>query len=222
MLLQSILLYIHILLFVFWIGTDVGVFVLGKIAQKAENHPQRRVDSFKTALTLDKAPRVCFALMVPVGLQLASVSGYFPLTLLQLLLVWLVGAVWLICVVGSFFLSVGPVLHAMRYTDRAIQGLVCLSLLWLGLASLVTGGPVVPDFLAWKIVIFGVLAGAALVLDFLSTPVLFLFLELEENGPSDGLQTQIDRGMNRIYVFVGIIYLTALVSAFLGVSKLPH
>jgi hypothetical protein len=217
----SVLLYAHVLLFVFWIGTDVGVFLLGRIAQRDAYPVQRRVDAFSTALVLDRFPRICFALMAPVGFQLAAMAGYVTLPYGLLWIIWAVASLWLGTVFASFLLDVGPLFRAARTTDRVIQAIVMVTLIGMALSSFASGQPTPMMWLAGKMLAFGLLAAAALVLDFLSTPMLFRFQELDRDGLSPALQARIYHGMNRIYVCVGIVYACALIAGFLGTTKLP-
>ena len=217
----AILLFVHVLLFVFWIGTDVGVFVLGKIGQDARHSPRRRAESFETALVLDRLPRICFALMLPVGATLAEIEGLWTLGRGGLALIWLVGLLWLACVHASIRLTGGPVFTAMRTIDRLIQASVCLAMLGVGLPSLLGAGPLATPWFALKLSAFGALAAAALALDFLSSPVPAMFQQLAEQGATPALDQRIHARMNRIYVLVGLIYATALTAAFCGITKLP-
>lgn len=217
----QILLFVHVLLFVFWIGTDVGVFVLGKIGQSPRYSERRRAESFETALVLDRLPRICFSLMLPVGMTLAQLGGVIQVADVVLTAVWLLGLLWLACVLTGMMFIGGALFKTMRFIDRLIQVAVCIGTLWFGLPSVLGIGPIDAPWFAWKLVAFGLLAGAALALDFASQPTPGMFAELEANGSSPALEARINGTMNRIYVFVAMIYIFALVAAFCGVTKLP-
>ena len=115
---------------------------------------------------------------------------------------------------GTFF-------KTMRTIDRVIQGMVCLGTLWFGLPSMFGAGPIDAPWFAYKLVAFGLLAGAALCLDFASEPTPGMFAELQSKGSSPALEARIHSTMSRIYVFVAMIYFFALVAACCGITKLP-
>ena len=46
----AVLLFVHILSLVFWLGTDIGVFVLGKFAQNPIYAVEQRLLLLKVAL----------------------------------------------------------------------------------------------------------------------------------------------------------------------------
>jgi len=55
--------FVHILLFVYWLGADLGVFIAAQAAKRsALTYPQRSI-ALQLALKVDIAPRLSFALM---------------------------------------------------------------------------------------------------------------------------------------------------------------
>ena len=67
--------FIHILLFVYWLGADLGVFLLAKAARRSDLTFDQRVISLRMAMKIDILPRLSFALMFPVGLELSAAKG---------------------------------------------------------------------------------------------------------------------------------------------------
>ncbi len=92
----QILVYIHLLLFVLWLGADVGVFMLGQHFRKRAQYdlPQRLV-LLQLFVNLDMVPRSAWALMVPVTLTMVDAGGWWDLPGWALVLAWVVGGVWL-------------------------------------------------------------------------------------------------------------------------------
>jgi hypothetical protein len=67
--------FVHILLFVYWLGADLGVFVAAQAAKRSTlTYPQRSM-ALQLALKVDIAPRLSFALMFACGLELAAAQG---------------------------------------------------------------------------------------------------------------------------------------------------
>src|SRR5690242_14270026 len=67
--------YIHILLLVFWLGGDIGVFINAKIAKTTLYPVETRAALLKTGGITDLFPRYCFALIFPSGLTLVDAMG---------------------------------------------------------------------------------------------------------------------------------------------------
>ena len=53
MLLYSILVFVHVLLFVFWLGTDVGVFLAAKISERSDLGTETRATVLKLGMVLE-------------------------------------------------------------------------------------------------------------------------------------------------------------------------
>lgn len=213
--------YIHILLFVFWIGTDVGVFVLGKFAQSAKYSVEQRLLAIKIGLLIDRFPRVCFVLIVPVGLQMAHMSGLLPLSATVHLAVWLAAAFWLAVVFLGFAVEGKPIAAPLRNIERGLQMAVILAFTWIGAMSLLGHGPVTATWFSIKLLVFAGITLMALGLDFISGLITTGFELLESEGATPRAQTAITVGLNRIYAFVVVIYALSLAAAFLGTVKYP-
>ena len=66
------LVYVHLLLFVLWLGADVGVFLLGQHFRKRTMYTlDQRIALLKLLVIVDLTPRAAWALMVPMSLTLS-------------------------------------------------------------------------------------------------------------------------------------------------------
>jgi len=96
--LYDFLVFVHILLFVFWLGADMGVAVLGHHFRKRSYSMSERLTILKLLGIIDMFPRSAWALMVPLSLSLLTVGEYWTLTTEVVLLIWLLGFGWLLLV----------------------------------------------------------------------------------------------------------------------------
>ena len=213
--------YIHVLLFVFWVGTDIGVFILGKFAQSDKYPPDIRLFSMKVALLIDRFPRVCFVLMIPVGFQMAVLSGLLPLSGPQLGGIWAAALLWLAIVFWAFARDGEPIVAKLRHVERVIQLLAVVVMTGIGLVSLTADAPVTPAWLAIKLILFAGIILMAFGLDLVAGLSNRGFEMLEKDGYSDEAQRAIKVGLDRIYAFVVVIYILALAAAFFGIAKYP-
>lgn len=214
----QILVYVHLLLFVFWLGADVGVFILGQHFRKRSYTLAERLTILKLLVVTDMVPRTAWALMVPVSISIAAMRwAELP--------AWLVAASWL---VGGGWLWLVWDAHAHDQTPRAARDrrvefwlkIVLMSFyLLLGLGSLVVDAPLAPDWLAAKALLFGVIFAAAIMIDVAFRPVGPLLGRLVAEGATDATEAPLLTVMNRTRRWVWVVYVLLLATAFLGNAK---
>lgn len=66
----STALFLHVLLFVYWLGGDLGVYYASRYILKPELAPESRAVAAKIMHGIDLAPRICLVLFVPSGVTL--------------------------------------------------------------------------------------------------------------------------------------------------------
>jgi hypothetical protein len=214
------LVYAHLLLFVLWLGADVGVFVLGQHFRKRHVYTlEQRLALLKLLVIVDMTPRTAWALMVPVSLTVARLGGWWnaPVTLIAVM--WGVSAVWLFLVWDA---------HSHEQTQRAARNRriefwlkvgLTIFYLWLGIASVLTGHPIAIGWLAWKALLFGLIFAAAIMIDVAFKPVGPLLGRLIAEGSSDATELPLLRAMNTTRYWVWCVYALLVATSWLGVVK---
>ena len=86
--------WLHILLFAYWIGADVGLWLAMAFVKNAKLSFETRATLIKLAFYIDLFPRVTFALILPVGLQLARDLDLLPVSDALLATTWIIGVLW--------------------------------------------------------------------------------------------------------------------------------
>jgi hypothetical protein len=90
------LVYVHLLLFVLWLGADVGVFVLGQHFRRRESYTlDQRIALLKLLVEIDMVPRSAWALMVPLSLSVVDLGGWWDVPLALTVGAWAIGLFWL-------------------------------------------------------------------------------------------------------------------------------
>lgn len=214
------LVWTHLLLFVLWLGADVGVFLLGQHFRKRHVYSlDQRLALLKMLVLVDMTPRSAWALMAPISITLSWAGSWWTVP------EWLVWASW---AVGAFWLWLIWDAHAHDQTPRAarnrrIENLLKYALtafyLWLGVQSLLTDKPIEPDWLAWKATLFGLIFAAAIMIDVAFKPVGPLLGALIQQGSSDATELPLLKVMNRTRIWVWCVYLLLLATSWLGVTK---
>jgi len=214
------LVFVHIILFVLWLGADVGVFMLGQHFRKREKYdlPQRLI-LLQLLVNLDMVPRTAWALMVPLTITMVDAGGWWDLPGWAVAVSWAVGAFWIWLVWDAHIHDQTE--RAAR--DRKIESILRIGLtafyLGLGLVSLAQGEPLVPVWLATKALMFGLIFAAAIMIDVAFKPVGGQLGKLIAEGSSDETEIPLRKTMDTTRIWVWIVYLLLLATAFLGNIK---
>ncbi|MFN4112497.1 MAG: hypothetical protein ACK4GD_00990 [Sphingomonadaceae bacterium] len=216
----QVLVYVHLLLFVFWLGADVGVFMLGQEFRRRQKYdlPVRLVQ-LQMLVNLDMVPRTAWALMVPVSITLGAAGQWWAVPGWLVGLSWVVGAGWLWLVWDAHLHDQTPRAVRNRRTELWLKIGLTVFYLWLGGASLLSGEPIAPVWLALKALMFGLIFAAAIMIDVAFKPVGPLLGALIREGSSDATEIPLRRTMDRTRLWVWAVYLLLFITAFLGSAK---
>ena len=217
--LYSNLVFLHILCLVFWLGTDIGVLVLSKFAQKSIYTVEQRLLLLKVAMILDMFPRTFMVIAFATGFHLAIKSGFAHLDSSLIIVVWVFCTIWLTLVLVSFFKDQQPAGVTARKFEKVVQFSLIAGLVLLGLISIFSEGPVVPTWLTIKILLFAAILAVVPLLERAFMPALLGFISLEAEGSSAKIEKQINQGINRTVFWVLMIYAAVIIISYLGVTK---
>ena len=214
---EAFWLYLHILLLVFWVGTDVGVFIAAKWSEKTTLSMETRQTVLQLGMVLDRLPRSALTLIIPSGCQLATTSGWLDISGTVLGVLWLSAGIWL-AILWRGFLSADPKVQESSAKINWALNLVMALVVSGGGIYLLTQGQT-QDWLALKILAVGAIFCAGVLLDLLFKPAVDLFLALAETPDDAALNTAYSRALSPVYITVLAIYAFALTAAGLGVVK---
>mgnify|MGYP003477692937 CR=1 FL=1 len=133
--------YVHIVLFVYWLGADVGLYLVMIFAKNAALSFETRATLIKLAFLIDLFPRVCFALILPVGIQLARNLALYPVSDGMLALGWTAGIVWSALHLAVVRFKGTAFARALLYINKAYELLLGGLFIGVGILSLATGAP---------------------------------------------------------------------------------
>lgn len=216
---NTLLVFLHILAFVFWLGTDVGVFVLGKFAQNKSYAIEARLLLLKVAMILDMFPRLALLVSVFTGFQLAinynllAVSGITALTTSAFI------GIWLLVVLGGLVFQNQSIGAFCKKLEKGILCIVLLTLLYLIFEFFTSAKLIQASWLCIKVIMFAVIIASMLLLEPAFMPAVIAFGELETKGSTPEIESTIMSSMNKTYFWVITIYVAVVVSALFGVWK---
>lgn len=214
------LVFIHLLLFVLWLGADVGVFLLGQHFRKREKYDlSQRMVLLQLLVNLDMVPRSAWALMVPITISMLAVGDYWALTTWWLLLAWIIGGFWLWLAWDAHIHDQTTRATRDRKIEFVLKILLTIFYLGLGVTSFVTGEPLMPAWLASKAFLFGLIFAAAIMIDVTFKPVGGHLGRLLSEGSSDETEVPLLKTMNRTRIWVWAVYALLFMNAFIGNIK---
>ena len=214
------LVYFHLLLFVFWLGADVGVFALGQHFRKRTVYTlDQRIALLKMLVLIDMVPRSAWALMVPSSLSVLDVGGWWDVPSWLVALAWIVGAGWLFLVWDSHLHDQTPRAARNRKIEGVLRWVVGFFYLGLGWRSLLEGIPLASGWLAWKAFLFGCIFIAAIMIDRTFKPVGPQLAALLKEGSSDATEVPLRATMDATRFWVWITYILLFVTAYMGTVK---
>jgi hypothetical protein len=214
------LVYIHLLLFVLWLGADVGVFLLGQHFRKRDRYtlPQR-IALLQMLVLVDMTPRSAWALMVPLSLTVSAMGGWWAVPPALLVAGWAIGGAWLWLVWDAHRHDATPRAARARRIEAGIRYGLAGFYLWLGLQSLLVGRPIGAGWLAWKALLFGLIFVAAIMIDIRFKPVGAALAAVLRDGSSDATEIPLRRTMDRARTWVWLTYALLVATSWLGTVK---
>jgi hypothetical protein len=211
-LLIATLTLLHILVFVYWLGGDLGVFYSSTILTDTKTSPQGRISAAKVLAQVDMAPRTAMILTLPTGLTLASQLGYIGLSVPILLGIWLLGLCWL-ALAWAIHLKHLPPTSVWRRADIVIRIVLIIALIGTAISGKL------PLFLALKLAIVATTIGLGLWIRTALAPFGPAFGHMIASGPTPETDTIIATSLNQSRPAVVTIWVLLLAAAFLGLYQ---
>ena len=210
--------FLHILLFVYWLGGDAGVFYSSRFVIDPKLSRDARLTAAKIFINLDMLPRYCLALMLTVGGVLAEFAGYKHAQWQNIAIVVL-GPAW-VWLVHTVHVKEGTDFgRKLGMLDRYFRVFMIFALL-ASVAYHWSTGELVPfPWLAAKLVLFAVLIFCGLMIR-LKTPVFAEgFRQLVASGATPESDQKMLDGMNSSTPYVFAIWIGVAISALIGILK---
>ena len=212
-------LFAHLLMFVYWLGADVGVFGLALALRNPRHSVERRRFLMRFSLGLDLIPRAAFAFIGPVGLHLATRLELVQMPLWLMGLIWLAATAWVVAELIAYR-NMGRVLAVRIYMGTGVVFLAgFLGFTGYGLFSLLTGSPFLAPWLALKVMLFGLVFLVSVVMAVFYAPLEGIFERMALEGSSTEMEARVRRQVNRGAVFTVLLFVLLASMGYLGLAK---
>jgi hypothetical protein len=217
---HAIVRYVHILLFVYWLGGDAGVFYSSTFVVNEKLSREARLTAFRIFVNLDMLPRYCLALMLTVGGVLAEFVGYDHPTW-QMIAIIALGPIW-VWVVHAVHAREGTDFGRMLATGDYWFRFVMIFALVGSVAYhwLPTDGPLRPfPWLAAKLLLFAFLIFCGFMIRRNLPPFIEGFRLMASQGVTPESNRKMYDGLMACRPYVWAIWAGVALSAFIGVWK---
>lgn len=211
--------YLHVLVLVFWVGTDMGVMLCARKSTDSRLSLETRLTLLKTALLIELLPRTMWALALPLGVMLSRGLHLLTISDANLAMIWLFTGVWLIISVGGAHYSDRPIGQRLAAVNRWIIGTIGIVLIAVGLSSYVGYGPFESAWLAAKVALYGVINLTILGIEVAFIPLGPAFGRLVMEGSKPEIEAVISEKMDGTMFWVYTTYILILIVALIGIAK---
>ena len=210
--------FTHILLFVYWLGADTGVFYSSRFVIDPALSKDARLTAARIFVGLDMLPRYCMALMLTSGGILAEVLGirHPPWEMIAIVLL---GPVWLALVHVSHAREGTPSGPFLQKADVALRWIVIASILVSLVHSHLVGRLEGLGWFSAKLLIFAFLVFCGLMIRRNLGPFSEGFRTLATTGATPVSDRLMSEAMGRCIPWVMLIWAGVAASALLGVFK---
>lgn len=179
---EAVVIVLHILILVYWLGGDLGAFYGSGFMLDPKRTLPERLMALKLLNDIDMAPRTALILAFPTGFTAAWVRGWIAVPGIVVALAWVAGLAWLALAWGVH-LRHGPAGAGMKRVDIAIRYIVLVALGVAGIAGLV-GDLAIPFFIACKLLILAACIGLGLLVRRQLVPLFPAIAAMKANGAS--------------------------------------
>jgi hypothetical protein len=214
--------YLHILMFVFWLGTDMGVFLCARKSTQPSLSFETRLILLTMALRIELIPRTMWKAALPLGTMLSIRMGLLDISAGALALVWLFSIGWWVISMTGAIYGDKPFGQKLAQVNTVITGMVGSALIGIALLSYAGSGPFQADatWLLWKVGLYGVVNLTTLGILIMFEPMGAAFERMAAEGSSPELERIITRTMNRSILPVWSTYALIAFVAFIATTKI--
>ena len=215
----SLWVFTHILLFAYWLGADAGLYLVMVFVKNGTLSFETRATLIRLAFYIDLFPRICFALILPVGMHLVKDLSLYPIGNGLMALGWASGILWSALHLGMVKFRNTGTSTVLARINRYYEGIGGLFFVLLGASALASEEPTIGTaWLAWKLLLFGLVFWVILGFDTMFRPFTTI-MRMGPDGSTPEMEEKINRTVNRTMAWSILLYLLIAAIAFLGTVK---
>jgi len=214
--------YLHILMFVFWIGTDLGVYLSARKSTDPKLSFETRYLLLHTALRIELLPRTMWKAALPLGVMLSESLGLIHIGTGGVIATWIFSLIWWgMSMYGAYHYD-KPIGHKFAAATNVVTGIVGVGMIVIAAMSLVGNGPIDADatWLSWKIGLYGLINLMVIVMIKIFDPLGMAFGRLAVEGSTPEIEGIISGVMDKSTMIIWATYSTIALVAFIATTKI--
>ena len=133
--------FLHICMFVFWLGTDMGVMICSKKSTDTSLSIPARFQLLEIALVIELLPRVMWVMALQLGIHLSKSLGYIDPSLITIAAMWVFVVAWLVINVGGAANLEKPWGQQLSKINRFVVASLGVALIIVAISSCLGNGP---------------------------------------------------------------------------------
>jgi len=214
----EVVLVAHELLFVFWLGPDLGRYIWSTKAANPALSPTTRITAGETMRKIELFPKVCISLMLTVGGVLTETIG-IDHPWWQMVGIILLGPVWLSMVLIGHFKPGTSLGTLIRNTDVWFRVFMAAAVLVSVSYSWSTGRLDNTPWVTGKLVLFAAILLFGMMVQVRLSGFDAGLKKLATDGPSEELDASMVKSAAGARPYVFGIWAALAIAAWLGVAQ---
>jgi hypothetical protein len=215
---QELLTLIHVILFAYWLGGDIGVFYSSGLVVDDSLERSARLAAGRIMLAVDLIPRICMSLMLTVGGLLSATLGveHPPW---QMAGIVLLGPFWLGMVLILHFRHHASFIPMLTRFDFWFRWAMIAALLLSSGWSLATGRLEEAPWLIAKLLGFAFLVFCGLMIRVRLKGFVDAYVKLAQGSETAEDNRRMQASLSRVRPWVLSIWVVLVVEAWLGIAQ---
>jgi len=214
----ELLQFLHVFLFVFWLGPDVAVYVWSRKTVEAGASAEQRIVAGQMMNLVDFIPRAAISLMLTVGGLLSDYVG-LEHPWWQMAGIILLGPVWLSLVLVGVFRDGTPFGATARQLESWLRWVLIVAVPLSVAYSTVTGRLAIAPYVGAKLLLFAAILLFGHLLRARLAPLRQGLADLAASGPTPEVDEAMRGSLARSRPYTAAIWVAILIAAFMGVLK---
>lgn len=221
--LYDFMIFLHVVLFVYWLGPDWGVYVMSSRVWQRDLSVAERRRWAVTLVNLSQISRNSLILLIPVGVTLTWELGATSLPLWAVYAIWLVALAW-VAVSITMHRNRGTTLgNRMTTLDQGMRYLMISTLLITGAATVIYAIPFDQNWVGAKLIVFAFLLFNSIQQRGIALQWVAGLSAVEQaatEAERDAAEKMFEDTAPRSKINAYLTWAATLLIAFLGVTKL--
>jgi len=144
---------LHVMLFAFWLGTDMGTYYSSKFVVDPKLTVGQRTTALNILLGCDLGPRIAMPLVTPTGLHMASLMGIAKIGDGALTSIWVISIVWLALVLAAHFSKSERIKKKLKAIDFWVRPILVIGIGAVAIYNLMNPTHLMAPFLNYKLLV---------------------------------------------------------------------